>query len=110
MEDAYQLCDRVLLLDKGKVICVGKPDDLIKEYVGNEIVEFKVKVGDINYYIKKVESEYDYQVLNDRIRLFIKSGQDGKSALNLFASDDIVVRKANLEDVFLKLTGHSLQA
>lgn len=109
MEEAEQLCDRLVIMDHGKFLCEGKPRDLISEHIGHEVVEFTCKEADKNYLIGKVKQHYDFQVIRNRFHLFIKKGQDGKQALNIIPSDDVTVRKATLEDVFLKVAGHELR-
>jgi lipooligosaccharide transport system ATP-binding protein len=109
MEEAEQLCDRLVIMDRGKFLCEGKPQALIKEHIGHEVVEFTCEDADKNYLIDKVKAHYDYQVIRNRFHLFIKEGQDGKQALSMIPSDDMTVRKATLEDVFLKVAGHELK-
>jgi lipooligosaccharide transport system ATP-binding protein len=109
MEEAEQICDRLVIMDHGKFLCEGKPQDLIKEHIGHEVVEFTCEEADKNYLIEKVKSHYDFQVIRNRFHLFIKQGQDGKQALSMIPSDDMTVRKATLEDVFLKVAGHDLR-
>ncbi|MDZ4678437.1 MAG: ABC transporter ATP-binding protein [Oligoflexia bacterium] len=109
MEEAEQICDRLVIMDNGKFLCEGRPQDLVAEHIGHEVVEFTCGDADKNYFIEKVKSYYDYQVIRNRFHLFIKSGQDGKQALSLIPSDDMTVRKATLEDVFLKVAGHELR-
>lgn len=109
MEEAQNLCDRLVIMDNGKFLCEGTPKDLINEHIGHEVVEFNCADADINYFIDKVKKHYDYQVIRSRFHLFIKSGQDGKQALSMIPSDDMTVRRATLEDVFLKVAGHELR-
>ncbi|MGE3758651.1 MAG: ABC transporter ATP-binding protein [Pseudobdellovibrionaceae bacterium] len=110
MEEAENLCDRVAIMDDGKVLVTGKPDDLIAEYVGREVVEFECKVEDRTYYLNRLRSEnYEYRVLNQRVCVYVRPDQDSRKALSLIASENIVVRKAGLNDVFLKLAGHQLR-
>lgn len=109
MEEAEQLCDRLVIMDHGKFLCEGEPQALINEYIGHEVVEFSCPQENRSYVIDKVKDKYDYQVIRDRFHLFIKKGQDGKQAINIIPSDDMTVRKATLEDVFLKVAGHELR-
>lgn len=109
MEEAEQLCDRLVIMDNGKFLTEGKPQDLISQHIGHEVVEFACQDADKNYFVEKVKKHYDYQVIRNRFHLFIKDGQDGKQALSIIPSDDMTVRKATLEDVFLKVAGHELR-
>ena len=108
MEEAERICDRIVLMDKGKILCEGAPAALISEYIGNEVVEFRLKLDELEYYIRKVKEKFDYQVMNNKVRLFVKDGQDGRSAIDQIESDNILVRKASLDDVFLRLAGYEL--
>ena len=109
MEEAEQSCDRIMIMDKGSIIGEGLPSQLIQNHVGSEIIEFDVLPADINYFVKKIQDEFEYQVLSKSVRLFIRPNQDSRQALNLVTSDNIIVRKAKLEDVFLKIAGYEMK-
>ncbi|MBX9767043.1 MAG: ABC transporter ATP-binding protein [Bdellovibrionales bacterium] len=107
MADAEQLCDQVALMNSGRIICEGKPAELVRTHVGAEVVEFECPESDLDYLLGRVREKYDYQVLPRQMRLFLKDGQDGKTALSLIASDMMTVRRARLDDVHLRMTGIS---
>ena len=109
MEEAEQLCDRLIFMDAGRVLCEGKPKDLIAEHIGHEVVEFSCEDKDIDYFIERVKNKYDYQVIRNRFHLFIKANQEGKDAVASISSSDVTIRKSTLEDVFLKVAGHELK-
>ncbi len=109
MEEAETLCDRLVIMDKGKILCEGHPRDLIQEHVGREVLEFEVAPEDLNYYLKKVKDQYRYQVINSRVNLFISETQDGREAARIINSPNLRLRRAALNDVFLKLSGHELR-
>ena len=109
MEEAERLCDRLAILEKGKMLIEGMPHELVADTVGRSVVEFKVDLADVEYHLKKIKEEYSYQVLNNRIRLFLNSQSETDKALNLVTSDDIKVRRASLDDVFIKVAGYDLQ-
>jgi lipooligosaccharide transport system ATP-binding protein len=109
MEEAEQICDRLVIMDHGRFLCEGKPSDLIAEHIGREVVEFSCEDKDIDYFIERVKNKYDYQVIRNRFHLFIKAGQDGKEAVASISSSDVTIRKSTLEDVFLKVAGHELR-
>lgn len=102
------LTDSLYILDKGKVLVSGEPKSMIVDRIGHEVVEFSVHSEDIEYYLRKIKERYSYQVLNSRIRLFVDDGQDSRAALDMISSENIVVRKASLEDVFLRLSGYEI--
>jgi lipooligosaccharide transport system ATP-binding protein len=109
MEEAESICDRLIILDKGKILCEGKPADLIRFYIGLDVIEFQIDLRDLSYHMQKIKGAFEYQILNRRVRLFIPEGKDSKEALKLVTSDDITIRRATLNDVFLKLAGYELR-
>lgn len=109
LEEAEQLCDNVMVMDRGTAVCEGAPKNLILEHVGKEVVEFQIAQDDLDYHISRVQSHYNFQVLNNRVRLFIPPNKDGKEALSFVVSDAVTIRRATLEDVFLKLAGSELR-
>lgn len=109
MEEAEKLCDRLVIMDNGSFLCEGRPADLVREHIGKEVVEFACDDKDKNYFINLVKEKFDYQVIRNRFHLFIKEDQDGKAAVATIHSNDVTIRKATLEDVFLKVAGHELK-
>ena len=109
MEEAERICDRIVLIDKGKILCEGSPRELINQHIGDEVVEFRLKLDEMEYYIRRIKEKFEYQIMNNRVRIFVKSGQDGRRALDDIDSDSILVRKASLDDVFLRLAGYELR-
>ncbi|USN46979.1 MAG: ABC transporter ATP-binding protein [Pseudobdellovibrionaceae bacterium] len=109
MEEAETLCDRLVIMDKGRVLAQGTPRDLILELVGHEVIEFEIPIVDQNYYLSQLKDKFAYQILNQRVRLFVKGAKDKQMALTIINSDKIIIRKSTLDDVFLKLAGHELR-
>jgi lipooligosaccharide transport system ATP-binding protein len=110
MEEAERLCDRVAIIDEGRILTVGAPADLILEHIGIEVVEFETNPVDLNYYLGRLrEQGYSYQVIQDTVMILINPTQEGRKAIELIASDKIFIRKPTLNDVFLKLAGHLLR-
>ena len=108
MEEAEYLCDRLIILDKGRILCEGTPKELISSNVGNEVVEFHVEMPDIDYHLDKIRDRFEYQIFNNRIRLFIPNSVQAKDIMSSVSSDNIIVRRASLDDVFLKVAGYDL--
>lgn len=108
MEEAEALCDRLLIMNKGRMVVEGEPDHLIEEYIGREVIEFEVGANEIEYYIGKIQGKFYYQVMRNRVKLFLRGQQSSRDAVNEIASQNITMRKASLNDVFLKISGHEL--
>ena len=110
MEEAEQMCDRVAIIDNGKILTIGKPKDLIRDLIGKEVVEFDTNPVDLNYYLGRLRAEgFAYQVIKDTVSVLVKENQEGRRVVDLIASDKIFIRKPTLNDVFLKLAGHQLR-
>jgi len=109
MEEAAQLCDRTVIMDLGKIIEEGKPLELIKKHVGEEVLE----VGYDDEVLKFLQTTFPdarLEVSGDRIQVFTNQARGVFSQiLNKYSFKAAMIRDANLEDVFLKLTGRRLK-
>lgn len=109
MDEAAELCDRVLIMDSGKIIEEGTPMGLIRKHAGEEVLEvdYDEKV------MKALQEKFPdarLEVLGDRIRVFTdKPHGVFTEFLEGFPTTGASIRNANLEDVFLKLTGRRLR-
>jgi len=107
MDEAEQLCDDIVIMDKGKIIESGTPHQLLDKHFEDVFIYLPIKQVD-----EKLVREQGWQVLADRIE--IKSQNVEKTLVFLMerqvSLDGLHVKSANLDDLFLKLTGHSLQA
>ena len=111
MDEAEQLCDHLIVMDKGKIMAENSPAQLIKEYSTKEVLE--VRFGsERNHEMVEIlrPMAQRIEVLPDRILLY---SEDGESLLEQIAAKDIhpntsLVRRSSLEDVFLRLTGRTL--
>lgn len=110
MEEAEQICDRVAVMDKGRILSVGKPSDLIRDHIGNQVVEFDVKDSDVNYYLNRLSTNnFRYQVIRNQVNVHLSEDQDAKDVLNIISGRKVTMRVPTLSDVFLKLAGHDLR-
>ncbi|SEB37793.1 lipooligosaccharide transport system ATP-binding protein [Paramicrobacterium humi] len=111
MDEAEQLCDRLVVVDKGRIMAEGSPSALIRQYSSREVLE--VRFGSQNNHVvaRDLENVGDrLEVLPDRILIYSANGEEALSALTSRGHNPItsLVRRSSLEDVFLRLTGRSL--
>lgn len=108
--EVQKICDRLTLIQKGKMISIGPTEVLRNEFVGQNVIEFDCDAKDINYYITKLKDKsYDYQVYKNTIMIFFKEDSVAKEILTLFASHRTLLRKSDLNDAFIRLTGEQLR-
>lgn len=111
MDEAEQLCDRLVIMEHGKFIAQGRPRDLIRELVAPSVVEVTASVEVRRAIRESVEHRVSgYEMLADRLLLF---AEDGEALLHTLTAEshpgiEFYARRAGLEDVFLKLTGRTL--
>jgi lipooligosaccharide transport system ATP-binding protein len=114
MEEASQLCDRVIIMDSSRIIARGTPRELIQSIIGREVVEVHFRDGRREEALAGVRSlagGYEVEETHDVAYVFERDGERA-SDLDLAALEElgseVVLRKASLEDVFLRLTGREL--
>lgn len=108
MEEAETLCDRILIINNGTAVAEGQPQELILDYVGREVIEFEVDPSEIEYYSNKIKAKFEYQAMRNRLKVFIRGPVEVKDVVGEISSRNIVVRRASLNDVFLRISGHEL--
>ncbi len=110
MEEAQQLCDRVAIMDQGRILALGSPKELIQTHIGREVVEFETEPMDLNYYLGRLkERKLTFQVISNVVCVYLQADQTSSMVLEAIASPRITVRTPTLNDVFLKLAGHELR-
>ncbi|MDZ4660243.1 MAG: ABC transporter ATP-binding protein [Pseudomonadota bacterium] len=107
--DALELCDYILFLHNGRVIEQGEAKSLLTNIVGTTVIDFQSPPAEVEYQLAKFSNSYEVFIVDNRVRIFFKEGQDIKEALTKILSDNIITRKPNLDDIFVKLIGHSLE-
>ena len=111
MDEAEQLCDRLVVVDHGRIMAEGSPASLIREYSSREVLELRFGSDRNEDAVSLLEGIGDrIETLPDRVLVF---GSDGEHALAEVARRGIhpltsLVRRSSLEDVFLRLTGRTL--
>jgi lipooligosaccharide transport system ATP-binding protein len=111
MDEAEQLCDRLVVMDKGSIMAEGSPAGLIKEYSSKEVLE--VRFGsDRNREVAPQLAQIceRMETLPDRLLMYTEDGEqllEQITAMKLHPTTSLV-RRSSLEDVFLRLTGRTL--
>jgi lipooligosaccharide transport system ATP-binding protein len=111
MDEAEQLCDRLVVMDKGKIMAEGSPAALIKEYSSKEVLEVRFGSKNNASVAKKLAKFGDrIEVLPDRILIYSANGEKELEKITKLGLHPItsLVRRSSLEDVFLRLTGRTL--
>jgi len=111
MDEAEQLCDRLVVMDAGKIAAIGSPQELIGAWSTREVVELRYRDDITEKVAASLEGTVErMEVLPDRLLVYTDDG-DSLLAELLGSSEQpetVLVRRSNLEDVFLRLTGRSL--
>ena len=111
MDEAEQLCDRLVVMDQAKIVAEGSPSALIAKYSTREVVELRFAVGQQEHIGNRLDDlAQRIEELPDRILLYTNRGDDAVGAIHErgMNPESIVVRRSTLEDVFLRLTGRRL--
>lgn len=111
MDEAAQLCDRLVIVDNGIILEEGTPGELVKKHIGEEVLEIGRGAELLNEVLKAVETNVrGHMVIGDTLFLFPLDGQSLMESLRPLARrfSHRMLRHATLEDVFLKLTGRGL--
>jgi len=111
MDEAEQLCDRLVVMDKGKIVAEGSPSGLIAEYTPRDVVELRFPVGILESVAPRVEELGDRtELLADRALVYTNDAEKviATVAESDLEPDTVLARRSSLEDVFLRLTGRTL--
>ncbi|SEK64353.1 lipooligosaccharide transport system ATP-binding protein [Nonomuraea pusilla] len=111
MDEAEQLCDRLVVMDGGRIVAEGSPRSLIERYSSAEVVELRFGDRVLREVVPELEGVADrVDVLPDRILVYAKDGDGALSEVHRrgLAPSSVLVRRSSLEDVFLHLTGRTL--
>jgi lipooligosaccharide transport system ATP-binding protein len=111
MDEAEQLCDRLVVMDKGKIMAEGSPAELIKKYSSREVLEVRFGSSQNEDAAKKISGLGDRsEILPDRILIYAENGESVLEQIVKLGLSPLtsLVRRSSLEDVFLRLTGRTL--
>jgi lipooligosaccharide transport system ATP-binding protein len=110
MDEAAHLCDRIVIIDHGRIIAEGAPDQLVSEHAGGDVMEIHLGDEDAAPVMRELLSHdgLDIERHADILYVFTRGNKDLDLKRIEEYADRVVYRRANLEDVFLKLTGRGL--
>ena len=111
MDEAEQLCDRLVVMDAGRIVAEGSPLELIREHSTREVAELRFGVGEHGALAEKVADLAErVEVLPDRLLLYTSDGEEALARVHERGLSPVafLVRRSTLEDVFLRLTGRTL--
>jgi lipooligosaccharide transport system ATP-binding protein len=113
MEEAARLCDRLLIMDEGRIVAEGDPAGVVAEHVGREVLELELGEGcDGEALAASLDGQTSGHDLSDeRLTLFVDDAEELLHSLDhdRYPTESAYVRRATLEDVFLRLTGRTLR-
>jgi lipooligosaccharide transport system ATP-binding protein len=113
MDEAEQLCDRLVVMDGGKIAAEGSPRELISAYSTPEVLELRFRLEQQDQAAEKLADlpAGRIEVLADRILIYAADGDDALAAVRARGLEPAtsLVRRSTLEDVFLRLTGRRLE-
>jgi lipooligosaccharide transport system ATP-binding protein len=111
MDEAEQLCDRLIVMDAGKIMAEGSPAQLIRDHSSREVLEVRFGTDRNAEVAPQLEGIGErIEVLPDRILIYAENGEAALSRVHELGLNPItsLVRRSSLEDVFLRLTGRTL--
>ncbi|GAA1886703.1 ABC transporter ATP-binding protein [Asanoa iriomotensis] len=111
MDEAEQLCDRLVVMDGGRIVAEGSPRDLIARHSTREVVELRFAGESQEAFVDKLAGIGErVEPLPDRVLLYVHDGDAAVATVHerALAPESVLVRRSSLEDVFLHLTGRTL--
>jgi lipooligosaccharide transport system ATP-binding protein len=111
MDEAEQLCDRLVVMNEGRIVAEGSPRALIERFSTREVLELRLGPGRHEATARRVEDlAQRVEVLRDRLLLYLDDGDRALVAVHDRGLEPVscLVRRSTLEDVFLRLTGRTL--
>ncbi|MEU4530200.1 ABC transporter ATP-binding protein [Micromonospora ureilytica] len=111
MDEAEQLCDRLVVMDGGRIVAEGSPRALIEQHSTREVVELRFAAESQEPFAGKLDGLGErVEVLPDRVLLYVPDGDAAVAEVTALGLQpaNVLVRRSGLEDVFLHLTGRTL--
>ena len=108
MDEAQRLCDRLIIMDQGKILIEGAPLDLIRDHVGKNVIEVVAPCTELRQVLK--DKDVAFEDLGQRLIIYSNDGENlYRDLLGDHCREGCMLRPATLEDVFLRLTGRDLR-
>jgi lipooligosaccharide transport system ATP-binding protein len=111
MDEAEQLCDRLVVMDRARIVAEGSPRELIERYSSREVLELRLPDGTDRSVAAAIDGLAErVDVLPDRVLVYSSDGEAALAAVHRGGLRPLsaLVRRSTLEDVFLRLTGRTL--
>ena len=114
MEEAERLCDRLVILDHGRILVEGSPKDLIEKHAGSDVVEIRLEEGEsagdcLKALGGQIPDKTVAECSADTLYLYAQDGGKILDQIRIESGRTVLRRRATLEDVFLRLTGRELR-
>lgn len=108
MDEASRLCDRLMIMDQGRILVAGPPEDLIRRHIGHDIIEVDEPSDELRAFART--RHLDAEDLGHRLIIYLADGDHLYSEIrDNYCHGGCTMRMATLEDVFLRLTGRELR-
>ncbi len=108
MEEAAILCDRLVIMDHGRILVEGSPGQLVREFVGRNVIEVSEPPAELRALLR--DRSLEHEDLGRRVIIYVDGGEDlYREIRSGYCGKGCTMRMATLEDVFLKLTGRELR-
>jgi lipooligosaccharide transport system ATP-binding protein len=112
MDEAEQLCDRLVIMDHGRIVRRGSPQDLVRSEVGREVLEVRVSDTDASWVVGALEEHLSGHELHEGLLTLYADDAEALSQQHRrseLPGEIVAARRATLEDVFLSITGRTLR-
>jgi len=108
MEEASRLCDRLVIMDHGRILVMGEPFELIRKHIGRNVIEVNAPSKELQAFIQSQRLEYED--VGHRLIIYSEDSDNLFHKISdTYCKDGCILRMATLEDVFLKLTCRDLR-
>lgn len=108
MDEAARLCDRLIIIDHGKILEEGRPAELVEKHAGRNVIEIDSPSESVRGFVKS--NSFNHDDLGHKLIIYINRGEELFNTIRSeYCSESCLLRMATLEDVFLRLTGRDLR-